>query len=159
MVSIFIALMMQFETTRLFSETRCKCLLGIFTLLTSNHRLKSVVAIFLETKCRVKWNDEKKEPAIHSYMEYFWWLIESLLITPVPNFWITGTTTLYNYTAREYDVVSTDSLFTVYLLIRTVYILKFLVHSESYYGSRPDRLSRLYAVNFGTFNAVKYLIN
>jgi|JI6StandDraft_1071083.scaffolds.fasta_scaffold04736_9 hypothetical protein len=92
-------------------------------------------------------------------MEYFWWIVESLVITPAPNFWVTGSTTLFNFSTQEYEVVSTDSLFTVYLLIRTTYILKFLVHSESYYGSRPDRLSRLYAVNFGTFNAVKYLIN
>ena len=56
-------------------------------------------------------------------------------------------------------MVETDSLFTVYLLTRSIYVLKFIVHSESYYGSRPDRLSRLYAVEFGTFNAVKYLIN
>jgi len=28
-----------------------------------------------------------------------------------------------------------------------------------YYGSRPDRLSRLYTVRFGTFNAFKFLIN
>lgn len=55
--------------------------------------------------------------------------------------------------------VDTDALFTVYLLLRSFYVLKFIVHSESYYGSRPDRLSRLYAVRFGTFNAVKYLIN
>lgn len=92
-------------------------------------------------------------------MEYFWWLVESLLITPVPNFWLTGETTIYNYSTREFEIINIDSMFTVYLLVRTSYILKFLVHSESYYGSRPDRLSRLYAVNFGTFNAVKYLIN
>lgn len=96
---------------------------------------------------------------ISTYMEYFWWLIESIVILPAPNFWFTGTTTLYNYDKQGPDEVEIDALLTVYLLIRTGYILKFLVHSESYYGSRPDRLSRLYAVRFGTFNAIKYLIN
>jgi hypothetical protein len=28
-----------------------------------------------------------------------------------------------------------------------------------FYGSRPDRLSRLYTVKFGTYNAFKFLIN
>jgi hypothetical protein len=117
------------------------------------------VAIFLETKCRVRWNDEKKEHTINFYKEYLWWLAESIIVVPAPNFWITGTTTIYNYSNLESELISIDALFTVYVLCRIVYVLKFLVHSESYYGSRPDRLSRLYAVQFGTFNAVKYLIN
>jgi len=46
-----------------------------------------------------------------------------------------------------------------YVLIRCLYFLKFVIHCELYYGSRPDRLSRLYSVNFGTWNAFKFLIN
>lgn len=34
-----------------------------------------------------------------------------------------------------------------------------MVHAESYYGSRPDRLSRYYAVKISNFNAVRFLIN
>lgn len=94
-----------------------------------------------------------------SYIEYLWWILESVIILPIPNFWVEETTGLYNYSNGGTSFVSTDSLFTVYMLIRSFYVLKFLVHSESYYGSRPDRLSRLYAVKFGTFNAIKYLIN
>lgn len=82
-----------------------------------------------------------------------------MFILPVPNFWFDAKTGLYNYKDGNTTYVDTDALFTVYLLMRSVYVLKFMVHSESYYGSRPDRLSRLYAVKFGTFNAVKYLIN
>ena len=45
------------------------------------------------------------------------------------------------------------------MLIRSIYLLKFFIHTELFYGSRPDRLSRLYTVKFGTFNAFKFLIN
>jgi len=45
------------------------------------------------------------------------------------------------------------------VLLRCVYFLKFLIHFEMFYGSRPDRLSRLYTVKFGTYNAFKFLIN
>ena len=40
-----------------------------------------------------------------------------------------------------------------------IYFYRFIIHTELYYGSRPDRLSRLYTVKFGTFNAFKFLIN
>jgi hypothetical protein len=59
------------------------------------------MAIFLETKCRIQWNDEKKEHMISYYKEYFWWIVESIIIAPSPNFWITGNTTIYNYSSLE----------------------------------------------------------
>lgn len=56
--------------------------------------------------------------------------------------------------------MSVNSLITFYLLLnKFVYIINFFIHSELFYGSRPDRLSRLYTVQFGTFNAIKFMIN
>ncbi len=57
--------------------------------------------------------------------------------------------TMFNY----------DELFTVFVLGRVIYVYKLIIHSELYYGSRPDRLARLYTVKFGTFNSFKFLIN
>lgn len=55
--------------------------------------------------------------------------------------------------------LSVEDLLAAYITFRSIYFLKFLIHFELYYGSRPDRLSRLYTVKFGTFNAFKFLIN
>lgn len=52
-----------------------------------------------------------------------------------------------------------NDLLTAFLLGRVIYVYKFIIHCELYYGSRPDRLSRLYTVRFGTFNSFKFLIN
>ena len=54
---------------------------------------------------------------------------------------------------------SIEELLAAYVTVRSVYFLRFLIHYELYYGSRPDRLSRLYTVKFGTFDAFKFLIN
>ena len=52
-----------------------------------------------------------------------------------------------------------EELLSAYVTVRAIYFLRFLIHFELYYGSRPDRLARLYTVKFGTFNAFKFLIN
>ena len=52
-----------------------------------------------------------------------------------------------------------EELLAAYVTVRSIYFLRFLIHFELYYGSRPDRLARLYTVKFGTFNAFKFLIN
>ena len=66
---------------------------------------------------------------------------------------------VHNYITNSYVTIKIDSLFTVYVLVRTLYILKFIIHSSSYYGSRPDRLSRIYTVKFATSNAIRYHTN
>ncbi len=87
-------------------------------------------------------------------------IVEIVLLIPTPNIYTSNT--LMIYASDYYDnpiQFSVDDLLAAYILVRCIYFLKFLIHSEMYYGSRPDRLSRLYTVKFGTFNAFKFLIN
>jgi hypothetical protein len=85
---------------------------------------------------------------------------EILVILPCPNPFIG-----HNITIETSDIGGNeiffilDDLLSAYVLLRSIYFLKFLIHFELFYGSRPDRLSRLYTVKFGTFNAFKFLIN
>lgn len=73
-----------------------------------------------------------------------------------------NTDTTFSITTYDLDTkqLNYNSFISFYLLFnRFIYIIIFLIHSELFYGSRPDRLSRLYTVKFGTFNAIKFLIN
>lgn len=81
-----------------------------------------------------------------------------MLLVPIPNRWVKGEISMVNVSGGNV-YMQIDDLLTLYILIRIVYVLKFFIHSELFYGSRPDRLSRLYTVKFGTYNAIKFLIN
>jgi hypothetical protein len=86
--------------------------------------------------------------------------LEIILLLPCPSPFIANdvsieTTDIYGDTI--YFCV--NDLLSAYVMLRCVYFLKFLIHFEMFYGSRPDRLSRLYTVKFGTYNAFKFLIN
>lgn len=84
--------------------------------------------------------------------------LEILLLLPCPNLFVDGYVYIRDYTGQEREFCW-DDLLTAVLLGRVIYVYRFIIHSELYYGSRPDRLSRLYTVRFGTFNAFKFLIN
>lgn len=85
---------------------------------------------------------------------------EILVIIPCPNPFI-GNNLYFESTDISGNTITfaVDDLLSAYVLLRCLYFLKFLIHYELFYGSRPDRLSRLYTVKFGTFNAFKFLIN
>lgn len=87
-------------------------------------------------------------------------IFELFLLLPTPNPFLSRTLTLSSVNIYEQTIhFSVEDLLSAYVLIRSIYVLKFIIHCELYYGSRPDRLSRLYTVRFGTFNAFKFLIN
>ena len=87
-------------------------------------------------------------------------IVEIILLIPTPNSFLE-----YNASFSTYDIndnlihFKIEELLAAYVTVRSVYFLRFVIHFELYYGSRPDRLSRLYTVKFGTFNAFKFLIN
>lgn len=86
-------------------------------------------------------------------------LLEVMLYLPTPMRFTDQTFTITTYSSDSTEM-NYNSFISFYLLFnRFIYIIIFLIHSELYYGSRPDRLSRLYTVKFGTFNSVKFLIN
>lgn len=85
-------------------------------------------------------------------------MIEIILLIPCPNNYVTGTFSTYDNQGNE-TIFNLDEILTAFLLGRVIYVYKFIIHCELYYGSRPDRLSRLYTVKFGTFNSFKFLIN
>ena len=117
-----------------------------------------ILGVFFETLSRIEWLKEKKDLNQSTTSEYIFFVIEVLFLIPMPNRFLTGPFSIQGYNGETVQL-KIDSIFTVYMMYRGAYILKFLIHSELYYGSRPDRLSRLYTVKFGTFNAVKFLIN
>lgn len=87
-------------------------------------------------------------------------VFEILLIIPSPNPFYGNKVFLETLDVAGNTIYfEVDDLLSTYVLIRCIYFLKFLIHFEMFYGSRPDRLSRLYTVKFGTFNAFKFLIN
>ena len=87
-------------------------------------------------------------------------IIEILLLIPTPCILIdhSATVAIYDIYGKEIEI-RIEELLAAYVTCRCIYYVKFLIHFELYYGSRPDRLSRLYTVKFGTFNAFKFLIN
>lgn len=117
-----------------------------------------MISVIMETTCRISWMKEKRA-IFFVWKEYLFAFLECLFLVPFPNFWLVGKVYFFNYATWDYHPIEVDSLLSVYLLLRAIYVLKFLVHSESYYGSRPDRLSRYYAVKISNFNAVRFLIN
>lgn len=130
---------------------RAKYLLFILTMI-------HIISVILETRCRINWMIEKRA-IFSSWKEYLFAFFECIFLLPAPNFWLVGKVYIFNYSTWDYQSIEVDSLLSIYLMLRTIYILKFLVHSESYYGSRPDRLSRYYAVKISNFNSVRFLIN
>ncbi len=83
-----------------------------------------------------------------------------MLLIPTPNIFMSSSAVwrVSNIYGIEIEM-RVEELLAAYVTLRSLYFLKFLIHFELYYGSRPDRLSRLYTVKFGTFNAFKFLIN
>lgn len=119
-----------------------------------------MITIVFEKLALMEWIKEKKDYETKPIEVFAFMVVEIILLVPTPN----------NFIDAELSIVSTDTLnnlisfqvedlLAAYILIRCIYFLKFLIHFELYYGSRPDRLSRLYTVKFGTFNAFKFLIN
>ena len=133
------------------SDVKAKHLIFILTFI-------HILSVLMETNCRLKWMMEKRAQA-SPWKEYVFALVECLLLVPIPNLWLMGEIHFFNYTTLAYEPIPVDSLLTVYLLMRSAYIIKFLIHSESYYGSRPDRLSRYYAVKISNFNTIRFLVN
>lgn len=87
-------------------------------------------------------------------------IVEIILLLPTPNIIMQKNLKLAVYDIYGHEIhLNVEELLAAYVTLRSIYFLKFLIHFELYYGSRPDRLSRLYTVKFGTFNAFKFLIN
>lgn len=127
-------------------------LLLIFTML-------GVLGIILKKIAEMKWIKEKKQKNINIKREVVSLLLEVLFYMLCP---MAHTDKTFQITTYEFDTkeLNYNSFISFYMLFnRFVYIIIFLIHSELFYGSRPDRLSRLYTVKFGTFNAIKFLIN
>lgn len=118
-----------------------------------------VLGIILKKISEMKWIQEKKQKNITIHKEVIMLLLEVLLYLPCPT---SSTDATFSLTTYDLDTkhLNYNSFISFYLLFnRFLYIIIFLIHSELFYGSRPDRLSRLYTVKFGTFNAIKFLIN
>jgi hypothetical protein len=87
-------------------------------------------------------------------------VFEILLLVPCPNPFIDSNLSIHTTDIYGGDITFyVNDLLSAYVMLRCVYFLKFLIHFEMFYGSRPDRLSRLYTVKFGTYNSFKFLIN
>lgn len=117
-------------------------------------------AVVLEKLSIIAWIKEKRDFEMNPKHQYITMVVEILLLIPIPNEMLGETVSfqIKNISGEDVTFFVNDVL-TAYLLLRSIYLVKFLIHAELYYGSRPDRLSRLYTVKFGTFNAVKFLIN
>ena len=125
----------------------------LFTILT-------MMTIVFERLAVIEWIKEKKDYENKPIHEIIYMIVEIILLIPTPNSFMNFNATIsatdINGNNIEFRV---EELLAAYVTVRSVYFLRFLIHYELYYGSRPDRLSRLYTVKFGTFNAFKFLIN
>lgn len=151
LVGIFFALVIYYDFIPGFSSSEGRETITIINILT-------MITAGFETQTRIKWLKEKKEKENSAQDEYISLLVELILLIPCPNNYVTGFISLWDNQGEEvfFDI---DELLTVFLFGRVIYVYKFIIHCELYYGSRPDRLSRLYTVKFGTFHSFKFLIN
>lgn len=86
-------------------------------------------------------------------------MLQVLLYAPFPANLLEGSLEVGAYAGgrRRLDYSSFVCFYLVYN--RYLYLINFYIHSQLYYGSRTDRIARLYTIRFGTFNAIKFLIN
>ena len=123
----------------------------LFTFLTMG-------TIIFEKLSVIEWIKEKKDYERKPSHEVVFMIMEIVLLIPTPNIFYTTQVAVTDIYGAEITI-GLEELLAAYVSLRSLYFMKFLIHFELYYGSRPDRLSRLYTVKFGTFNAFKFLIN
>jgi hypothetical protein len=117
------------------------------------------LGIVLKRISEIQWSKEKKEKNFSIRKEVFYIILQVVLYLPAPTAQTDQTFTINTHDNRTVQINYNSLIFLYLLFNKFLYILIFLIHSEPFYGSRPDRLSRLFSVRFGTFNAVKYLSN
>ena len=152
-LSMVAVLMNYFVPNKWVSYDKMQMMAAAWTVL-------SIITLILERLAFMNWIKEKKDYDFSIAHEVLFVIAEILLLVPTPNPALASTLTLQTTNISGTSIsIYVEDLIGAYVLIRSVYLLKFFIHTELFYGSRPDRLSRLYTVKFGTFNAFKFLIN